>query len=605
MASKFESSIHRGSDLFFDFSCFTCQENDRNTEAEFYCEECSKCYCNKCVEPHNYLFKKHAILSKENISKWPETNVAEQEKCQEHKKEKLTIFCEDHSQLICHVCHVHNHLKCSYIVLIADKVKDLLQKGDFRQLSETVDTQHRQLIQMKDDFEENMKSLEKSYNKILDEIDALRKKITKSLDQLEINTRLALDTMLASMRTSIKTDIEHCTTSIKNITCLTEDWCGRKDTSEALSYIKYKNCHDQSLKTDAVLKAMTTKNKMTLSFNPDTTIQHALSTLTGLGQILSKVKQLQTAESTTHKTVTRQEMSKACNTVFSLQRQPSDVNQPSVICDPNQVIRVKSSKKYRVKTMNDALECYITGICEKAAGELIITDHWNDNVKLLDQTYKVMAHCDLPGHPMSICSIDSSLVAVTVCFVSKVLFIRVTNGQLVIDRILELQHRCWGIAHHKGNLYITNGMALYHYTVDGRLVSKMYEYSSGSRIDKNCAVSPDGARIYVANAASNQLVTHSRDGRVISTLTDPALGGNSAFFCLPGIHVTDLGQVLVCGVQSNTIIQVDMDGRKRLTEVVTARDGVTNPRSVYYSKHRGSLIVGMWERDDIRVYEAQ
>ncbi|KAH3718305.1 hypothetical protein DPMN_061108 [Dreissena polymorpha] len=109
MASIMESSINRGCDFVFDFSCVTCQENDRNKEADFYCDKCSKLYCNKCVKHHNYLFKKHALLGKENISLWPETDVVELEQCQEHRKEKLTIFCEDHSQILCHVCHVHNH----------------------------------------------------------------------------------------------------------------------------------------------------------------------------------------------------------------------------------------------------------------------------------------------------------------------------------------------------------------------------------------------------------------------------------------------------------------------------------------------------------------
>ena len=54
-----------------------------------------------------------------------------------------------------------------------------------------------------------------------------------------------------------------------------------------------------------------------------------------------------------------------------------------------------------------------------------------------------------------------------------------TNGQLIKDRILELEHNCVGIAHNQGNLYIIDGKALYHYTVDGRLVSKMYGDTSG------------------------------------------------------------------------------------------------------------------------------
>ncbi|KAH3720670.1 hypothetical protein DPMN_063573 [Dreissena polymorpha] len=304
MASNLESLIHKGSDLLFDFACFTCQDNARNTEANFYCEECSRFYCSKCVEHHNYLYKKHALLDKKNISQWPETDESGQEICQEHKKEKLTGFCEDHSQLICHACHVHNHQKCSKVVLIADKIKDLHQKGGFKQLSATIDTQHQQLIRKKDDLEENMKSIEKSYNNILEEINSLRKAINDSLDQLEKNTKKKLDALLATMRTSIQTDIENCMECINNITCLKEGWLRSEEKSQALSLFKYSKCLDQSFNVDAVLQEITIKIEKTLTFNPDTTIQQTLPTLTGLGKILSTVRQSQLAENKTQNTVT-------------------------------------------------------------------------------------------------------------------------------------------------------------------------------------------------------------------------------------------------------------------------------------------------------------
>ncbi|KAH3801081.1 hypothetical protein DPMN_154726 [Dreissena polymorpha] len=134
-----------------------------------------------------------------------------------------------------------------------------------------------------------MISIEKSYKKILEEIKALRKTINDSLDQLEMNTKQALNTLLANVRTSIQTDIENCNQSIKSITCVKEDWLRRKEKSKSLKFIKYRKCCDQSLKTKAFLRAMTTKNEMTLSFNPDTTIKQTLSTLSVLGQILSNL----------------------------------------------------------------------------------------------------------------------------------------------------------------------------------------------------------------------------------------------------------------------------------------------------------------------------
>ncbi|KAH3720586.1 hypothetical protein DPMN_063486 [Dreissena polymorpha] len=235
--------------------------------------------------------------------------------------------------------------------------------------------------------------------------------------------------------------------------------------------------------------------------------------------------------------------------------------------------KVKSSKKYNVKIKGDTNQCSLTGICETASGELLLTDWRNNKVKLLDQTYKVVAHCDLRNAPWSMCSIDSNLVAVTVTY-KQVHFIRVTNGQLIKDRILKLKHDCFGIAHQHGNLYITDGNALYLYTVDGRLVREMYKDTSYQWADGN--------RIYVTNKDNKQLVTLSKDGKVKSTLNDSALDSPR----------------LLAG-RFRTSSAVDRDGRQRLAEVVTENNGVVGPTSVYYSKHTGSIIVGMDDNNDI------
>ncbi|XP_052227298.1 uncharacterized protein LOC127842025 isoform X2 [Dreissena polymorpha] len=641
MASNMESSINIGSESFFGFSCFTCQEDDKNTKADFYCEECYKFYCSKCVEDHNYLYKKHLILDKKNISQWRETYVIQLEQCQEHKKEKLTGFCEDHSQLICHACHVHNHQKCSHVVLIADKVKDLHQKGDFKQLSATIDTQYQKLIHKKDNLEENMKSIEKSYNKILERINALRKTINDALDQLEKNTKKELDTLLETTRASIQTDIENCTESIKNITCLKEGWMRIKEKSESLNFIKYRKCFVHSIKVDAVLQEITKNNEIKLIFRPDTTIQQNLSTLSVLGLSFSSVKTVQPAQRITqnqnkpeassqsdpgNQTTSRLKENKNIPDPSSSRKytrgnrtsdltktgQVSDLEssssdqlvkgfQPGAVSKPDQIIKMKSRKNYGVKLKGDKYNfCVITGICEAATGGLLITDQNNRKVKLLDQTYNVVAHCDLPNEPWSMCSIDSSLVAVTVDN-NDVHFIEVTNGQLIKDRILNLRHYCRGITHQHGNMYITDGRALYLYTLEGRMVREMYRDTSCGRPVASCAVSPDGDRIYVANMSSKQLVTLSRDGTVISTLTDTALDSLGTQL---GLHVTDSGQVLMCVYWSSTIIQVDRDGRQILAEMVTKNDGVTRPISVYYSKHTGSIIVGMGENNKIIVFKA-
>ncbi|KAH3720643.1 hypothetical protein DPMN_063545 [Dreissena polymorpha] len=151
-----------------------------------------------------------------------------------------------------------------------------------------------------------MKSIERSYKNILEEINALRKTINDALDQLEKYTKKELETLLENTRTSIQTDIENCTESIKNITCLKEDWMRIKEKSESLNFIKYSKCLVHSIKVEAVLQEMTKMNEMKLIFRPDTTIQQNLSTLSGLGELLSSEKKIQPAQRITQNLVTKQ-----------------------------------------------------------------------------------------------------------------------------------------------------------------------------------------------------------------------------------------------------------------------------------------------------------
>ncbi|KAH3849856.1 hypothetical protein DPMN_092260 [Dreissena polymorpha] len=665
-----ESSINRLSDYFFDFSCFTCQGNGRNTEAEVYCEVCSTCFCGKCVKRHNYLYNKHTPLDKKNVSKWPEANVGELEQCKEHKKEKLSNFCEDHNQLICKVCHGKNHETCRNVIHIAAKWKDLSQNGDFKKLSEKIDTQLQRLIAKREDFEKNLKSLDKSYTKNLKKINALWKKINSSLDKLEKKTKCDLDKLQSTMRTSIKTDIENCTESIENITRLKDQLFRQKDKTEAVSFIKYIECRDQSLKIKAFLKDIKTKNETILTYKRKAAIQQTLSILSSLGKVkqsptaesttlaarntvlslqqqpsdlnqairVKSIKTSQTAESTTQKAGTSQEKPTACNTVFSLQQHRSDPNQAIRVnssktsqtaksttqktvtsrenptacntvfslehqqSDPNQAIKVKSSKRYRVNdNVNDCKKCTISGICETACGQLLITDWKNNNVMLLDKTYAVVSTFDLPDGPRSVCSIDSSLVAVTM-FNTEVHFIKVTNGRLTKDETLVLKHACVCIAHRRGNLYITDSTALHRFTLEKKLSKKLYTHKPGSVT--TCAVSPDEDRIYMASNNPTELVTLRSDGKV-TCFTCPRMEWEDDPLYFPGLHVTDSGHVLVCGMKSNIILKLDKNGSEILAEVVKVSDNVNYPMSVYYSELTGSLIVGMKDNNYIKVFDLQ
>ncbi|KAH3852942.1 hypothetical protein DPMN_095463 [Dreissena polymorpha] len=70
-----------------------------------------------------------------------------------------------------------------------------------------------------------------------------------------------------------------------------------------------------------------------------------------------------------------------------------------------------------------------------------------------------------------------------------------------------------------------------------------------------------------------------------------------------GVHVTPAGQVLVCGYNSNTILQIDSQGSRKLATLATERDGLQNPRSVCYNSNTDSMIVGKEVNNKILVYK--
>ncbi|KAH3794006.1 hypothetical protein DPMN_147535 [Dreissena polymorpha] len=112
-----------------------------------------------------------------------------------------------------------------------------------------------------------------------------------------------------------------------------------------------------------------------------------------------------------------------------------------------------------------------------------------------------------------------------------------------------------------------------------------------------CAVSPSGDKIFVTNNTDDKVLTLARDGTLLHTFTDPDLQDPE------GIHVTDLGQVLVCGFDSKTILHLDGEGKKKLATLARMSDGLDRSWSVCFKRSKASLIVGQADSNNIVVFK--
>ncbi|KAH3707254.1 hypothetical protein DPMN_066653 [Dreissena polymorpha] len=496
-------------------------------------------------------------------------------KCDVHNDQKLNMFCQDHRKLCCSACVQLNHSQCTNVALISESVNK--KSVDMQQLSIDPQTIIDELNMFKSTQESSIQFVEESYSEKLQEIRDMRDRLNAYLDKIEKTTLKTLGEIRTTLQTSLKKDVDNCSRLKNELQLLGEAVRGKrrgkrgregKKSKKEIKFIASIKCRDKIQEAETYLMENSVKVHSSMIFLANIDIEQYLSETSALGKI--------------------------------------------VVMKPNQVMTVKKNAKYNVEISGDRRDyCLIRGICSLPSGHVILVDEDNKKVKLLDQQYSVVSHCDIPGYVRDICLITTSEVAVTAVStesvgnnVSLVQFISVLNGQLINGRRFQLKHDAnipSGIAHHHGALYVTSGSALYHYTLAGTLVKKLYEDTGFGNTVVKFAISPAGDRIYVI---TNALLTLAMDGTLISTFIDPELQ------CVQGIYVTPAGHLLVWGCisyfgSSSAVIQVDREGKGKLATLVSQSDEINNLMSVCCNSKMDQLIVGREHDNSILVMELQ
>ncbi|XP_052285978.1 uncharacterized protein LOC127881855 [Dreissena polymorpha] len=552
MAAALEVTVNKGSDAVYDYVCSVCEESNTLTEAKFNCERCYKFYCDGCVDLHNQLFKTHSVTGRENKNAWPVSKATKHiiEKCSAHKNEKLKMFCENHSELCCHLCILQGHRTCQSVVQIVEKSKEINTRGDVSLLIGEITRHIKDLDERTNTTEEMLKNLQDSYQIALEELKAIRKKIVDYLDDLEKKTIKELEQVLKILQESYMSDIDTCK-KVKNdlqyLSGCIRDIAGK---NEPLTYISYIKCLN---KINAFKKGYPRSEKTNVLFKPNKQFEDLISKRPVFGTI-------------------------------------SSTNLKKELADANALLTVNNSSKHCVQLSS----LYVSGITELPSGGLLMTDYSKQKVTLLDTNNKVTDSCALSNGPWAICTVGVDDVALTVG--KSVQFLKVRNNRIEMGSVLQLQHSCVGIAHHDNMLYITSNHALYRYSREGVLQKKLYEDTSGGNAVFQCAVSPDGDTIYVTNYTHHKLLTLDKHGTLLASFSDPEL--QNSF----GIYVTDAGHVIVSGYASHSILQISRDGKKKLATLLTHNDGMKNPTCVFVCKHNGSIIVGQ-DSDNILMFK--
>jgi len=253
--------------------------------------------------------------------------------------------------------------------------------------------------------------------------------------------------------------------------------------------------------------------------------------------------------------------------------------------------RVASIRQHNVKLFADARECSIYGACALSNGAYLLTDERNSTVKLFSNTFKLITTCKVFKYPYNICSTGEHEAAVSLDNNKgrhEILLIRVQERKIEKVKTIKLDHRCLGLAHHAGCLYVTAWTALHVYDMAEGRDRQLYSDDAGDFTVHRCAVSPDGSRVFIINSIHHQLITLNKDGTNLSTLTHPDLHYPEA------IQVTPEGHVFVCCPVLGTVVQVieTEDEQQTVNTLAGKEDGLTEPVSLCYNSKNNTLVVG-------------
>ena len=230
---------------------------------------------------------------------------------------------------------------------------------------------------------------------------------------------------------------------------------------------------------------------------------------------------------------------------------------------------------------------------------MILSDHINLRLKLLDSSYKVISTCDVPKLPHDVCLTGEREAAAAVNNDvedrHEIHFFRVRSGRLLKTRTIKLQHCCRGIAHHSGDLFIATGFSLHVYNILGDQSRELYSDQTGKYTVCGCAVSPDGSRVFIINRTHKKLITLNKDGTKLSTLTHQELQG------LEAVHITSLGHVFVSCLGLDTVVQVVRmkDGKQTVKTLTGKKDILKSPITLYFNSSNNTLVVGQYDNDNI------
>lgn len=553
----------KGSEEAFDYECDACKLDGNIREAKHYCPACEDYLCITCETHHKKVkaTRFHEIISVDEVTnKDSESKASTQEirsVCPCGQNKEINYYCRDHDDCFCLLCNNIKHRKCSTLSM-NEATNDDSVLQDFNLLAEKTSELTEKARQLKNECKAHKSTLEDAEKDCKADIKKFRSKLNLFLDEIE---RSSLEELQQTTKTQVD-QVEENSTAVSSMLHLLSNH--EKDIQELKETLDKRQVLISNSKLRKALKDYETvlddvRNKSDvphISFEYDKSLYDLTSILKKLGKV----------------TVTYNKKEAMAKPVWL----DASVKQRTVV---------------DIKTLANK-DPSITGIEFVNDGEILIADHGNAKLALLDESMTIKESMEFEVSPYDIVWIKDSEVVASLPYQQTLLYIQ-TAPKLHIRGRKQLDNRCWGLARTKKYIYVACNFSgerpeilqvgaastEVKRVIDCKQVGKDISYIF------NIAANQEGTRLFICDYWSHKVICMTTDGIAVYSYSDSDLKYPR------GILIDSEDNALVCCEASNSIHVIKSDGTKYKT-LLTSKDGINTPFAINYRASDAILAVG-------------
>ena len=558
MASNINCSVVHDSPK--DVYCEPCKTDGIRKYAKYYCEQCQEYLCSDCKDFHKKfkMSQSHKLLSGSTMIKL--SQLLQRKDCYSicgcSQNRQVQHFCQDHEDAVCDQCCKNDHHKC-IIYSIEDKLSDY-QKSSLESVFKRMETFKTDAKQHLRNRQEDCSTLEELTNTCRSNIKAFRAELNELLDTLEDNMLKDTDKCKLEQMICIENDISTLTVILQLVDSDNKVLEETQKTEETESMYVASVRISKNIREYSALLATIKEESETpkLSFEKNRRLLEIEENAWTLGKV-----QMQTR-------------------IWNRKSKTNLIN--AEVC---------SIDTADIKHSVDESEPWITGCAFVSAEDMVVCDHTNDCLKLIDSAMVVKGILKLPSYPYDIAVVDDRRAIVTYPGPEQLQYVYL-YPKMKRSNIIEVDKGCYGVDVFREEIYVSchdqpgNG-EVQIMDLDGVLKRKIGNNPDGSYLFKSpyyvTVVHSD--MILISDQETSIITCTTGDGDMLQQFEHEELKGPL------GMLTDGENNIIVCCKRLGEIKIITSDGRK-CRNLLTSKDVLKHPQSIAYRENDGIVVVG-------------